>query len=118
MAGGNFQTHPHDSAVHEHERIHVTHHAKGGNPGAIERLMASHAHVHNRSPVQHAHTPNESPQREHEHEEHIHDYSHSGGDLAAKSPEVWRPPRPNDRTGLNSYTASRRDGRFSYLASS
>lgn len=76
MAGESFQMHGHEACIHEHQHMHVTHHAKGGNPEGIEHLAATHSHPHNHSQLDHAHAPHENPQREHEDENHIHDHSH------------------------------------------
>lgn len=76
MAVQGFQSHDHEEVIHNHEHMHVTHHARGGLGGAIEHLTAIHTHDHNHSTLGHAHTPHENAAREHEHEAHIHDHAH------------------------------------------
>jgi len=76
MPGERFHAHSHDATIHEGEHMHVTHHAKRGDPDVVEHLISTHSHVHNHSPVEHAHEPHENVEREHEHEAHVHDHSH------------------------------------------
>ena len=74
----SYQAHDHRSIVHNHEHIHITHHAKGGAGGEIEHLAAVHDHEHNHPALDHSHFPHRDPEREHAHEGHIHDHSHPG----------------------------------------
>ena len=76
MTFPGFEMHSHDGTIHEHEHLHVTHHAKGGPSGEVEHLAAVHSHRHNHAALEHAHSSHQNPACEHEHEGHIHNHSH------------------------------------------
>lgn len=85
VAQQKFQPHRHEELVHEHEHVHITHHAKGGNPD-IEHLMSQHSHRHDHPALQHAHIPHENFEQEHMHEAHVHDHEmpvHDGKSASA-----------------------------------
>ena len=75
MAKKNVVSHAHQSLVHRHDHMHVTHYAHTG-AGGIEHMVSNHSHEHNHTVVQHAHAPHENADREHRREAHIHDHAH------------------------------------------
>jgi hypothetical protein len=71
----SFQSHSHQGLVHRHEHMHITHHAKQGDPARVEHLAAIHEHEHNHPALDHSHIQHENLEREHGHEAHIHDHA-------------------------------------------
>lgn len=73
VAQRKFERHRHDELVHEHDHVHITHHAKGGTVN-IEHLMSRHSHTHDHPALEHSHLPHENAEQEHLHEAHVHDH--------------------------------------------
>jgi hypothetical protein len=75
----SFESHGHDSLVHDHQHPHVTHNQRQGGDmvmGEWEHLTSEHGHQHNHPSVEHSHQPHEDPEHEHLGEAHIHDHEH------------------------------------------